>query len=72
MGRRKGPTCRELYVTDCNFMAEKGKCAPVRRTVGQAGMVLGQTDMDDGNTRVEALALHGIGRCESGTAPVFL
>ncbi|WP_169315435.1 hypothetical protein [Verminephrobacter aporrectodeae] len=53
-------------------MAEKGKCAPVRRTVGQAGMVLGQTDMDDGNTRVEALALHGIGRCESGTAPVFL
>ncbi|WP_265257716.1 hypothetical protein [Verminephrobacter aporrectodeae] len=35
-------------------------------------MVLGQADRGDRNTRVEALALRGIGRCASGTAPVFL
>ncbi|MCW5219820.1 hypothetical protein [Verminephrobacter aporrectodeae] len=35
-------------------------------------MFLGQTDRGDRNTRVKALVLRGIGRCEIGTAPVSL
>ncbi|MCW8209081.1 hypothetical protein D8B24_19130 [Verminephrobacter aporrectodeae subsp. tuberculatae] len=34
-------------------------------------MFLGQTDRGDRNTRVKALVLRGIGRCEIGTAPVL-